>query len=658
MTSSSAYYRHRWGRRGAPLVALVLALVLLGTGLLAGPASAANGSIDLVESKAGKLQALFSVPGASGKRSPDLSSVSATLDGAPVDAKAELAVDSKQVVRRTAVLAIDVSNSMRRDGKFVEAKAAATAFLDAAPDDLYVGVVTFAGTVEVAQRPTLDRALSASVIDGLTLGSGTRLYEGVSAAVAATGTEGQRSVLVLSDGRDTSGEPVAGVTADISQAEAIVDVVALAQSGADEALLAEMADAGGGDVIAADDPAALSRVFAGEAQVLARQLLVSVDLPADADQEGTLEISVAAGAETHTDSAFVTIAAAKDPSVIGPSVDLAPAQISSGLPRTAMYGGIAALAVGSLVVLLFLMGVFSGAPRPASVENRVQPYTRRGGGEPSPAQRGEPQSMGQQAVGIAQKALESNKGFEKTLGGRLDAAGLSIRPSEWLLMHTGIAFLVALGALLISSGSILFALLGLVLGIIGPWLYLGFKRGRRLKAFRSQLADTLQLMSGSLSAGLSLAQSIDTVVREGADPMANELRRALVEARLGVEIEDALESIAGRMQSKDFEWVVMAIRIQREVGGNLAELLNTVAATIREREYLARQVLAFSAEGRLSVWLLGGLPPGFMAYLLVANPGYLEPLFSTTLGYLMLSVMAVLLTVGIFWMKKLVKVEV
>ncbi|HSE45166.1 MAG TPA: type II secretion system F family protein, partial [Gemmatimonadales bacterium] len=184
------------------------------------------------------------------------------------------------------------------------------------------------------------------------------------------------------------------------------------------------------------------------------------------------------------------------------------------------------------------------------------------------------------------------------------------------------------------------------------------KRSRRVKAFNSRLADTLQLMSGSLSAGLSLAQSVDTVVREGLDPIAAEFRRALVETRLGVEIEDALDSVSERMESKDFHWVVMAIRIQREVGGNLAELLLTVAATIREREYLDRQVKALSAEGRLSVWILGGLPPGFMAYLALANPEYLSPLVSTLIGWIMLGAMGILLAGGVFWMKKVVKVEV
>jgi tight adherence protein B len=259
---------------------------------------------------------------------------------------------------------------------------------------------------------------------------------------------------------------------------------------------------------------------------------------------------------------------------------------------------------------------------------------------------------------MAEKALEGREGLVTTLEARLEAAGLSLKPAEWLLAHLAIAFLSGVLGLLLSSGSIVWALVGLALGAMLPWVYLSFKRSRRVKAFKHGLADTLQLMSGSLSAGLSLAQAVDTVVREGQDPIAGEFRRALVEARLGVELEDAMDGVADRMESIDFHWVVMAIRIQREVGGNLAELLSNVAATIREREYLERQVLALSAEGRLSVWILGGLPPGFMAYLLVANPAYLEPLISTMLGYIMLGVMAVLLVVGILWMKKLVKVDV
>jgi tight adherence protein B len=147
-------------------------------------------------------------------------------------------------------------------------------------------------------------------------------------------------------------------------------------------------------------------------------------------------------------------------------------------------------------------------------------------------------------------------------------------------------------------------------------------------------------------------------VRDGAPPMSTELNRALVEARLGVPIEDALDGVADRMASKDFAWVIMAIRIQRQVGGNLAELLTTVAATLRERERLRRQVHALSAEGRLSAWILGALPIGFALYLIVARGSYLQPLWSDPLGWSLLLLGAVLMVGGAMWLRKVVRVEV
>ncbi len=159
-------------------------------------------------------------------------------------------------------------------------------------------------------------------------------------------------------------------------------------------------------------------------------------------------------------------------------------------------------------------------------------------------------------------------------------------------------------------------------------------------------------------AGLSLAQSIDTIVREGSEPIASEFRRVLVETRLGVNLETALAGVGERYESKDFEWVVMAINIQRQVGGNLAELLDTVAGTIREREYMRRQVAALAAEGKLSAFVLGGLPPIFLLYLSFTKWDYVSVLFSRPLGWLMLGGGAVILGVGAFWMSRIIKVEV
>jgi len=267
------------------------------------------------------------------------------------------------------------------------------------------------------------------------------------------------------------------------------------------------------------------------------------------------------------------------------------------------------------------------------------------------------ESIADQARGVAKKALANNRGLESAIAHRLEAAGMGLKAPEWLILHGAIALTASFVGLLLGSGNALVMLVFLLIGAIGPWIYLGLKRDHRIKAFNSGLADTLQLMSGSLSAGLSLQQSLDTVVREGIDPIAGEFRRAIVEARIGVEIEDALEGVAARMSSKDFSWVVMAIRIQRRVGGNLSELLLTVAATLREREYLRRHVKALSAEGRLSCWILGGLPPAFMGYLALSKPAYMHPMFSTSIGWLMITAIVVLLSVGIFWMSKVVKVE-
>ena len=170
------------------------------------------------------------------------------------------------------------------------------------------------------------------------------------------------------------------------------------------------------------------------------------------------------------------------------------------------------------------------------------------------------------------------------------------------------------------------------------------------------LADTLQLMSGSLSAGLSLAQSIDTIVREGSEPIPSEFRRVVIETRLGVTLEDSLEGVAERMESRDFGWVVMAIRIQRKVGGNLAELLLTVAATLREREYLRRHVAALSAEGRLSGYVLGGLPPLFFSTCWPSRTT--SSRCTPPHRWILMLGMVCAARVGAFWMSKVAKVDV
>jgi tight adherence protein B len=199
---------------------------------------------------------------------------------------------------------------------------------------------------------------------------------------------------------------------------------------------------------------------------------------------------------------------------------------------------------------------------------------------------------------------------------------------------------------------------GLILGLAAPWLFLSIRQSRRENAFLAQLPDTLQLLAGGLKAGYSLPQAMDSVVREAKAPITTEFNRALIETRLGLPAEEALDGIAARTHSRDFSWIVMAIRIQREVGGNLAELLGTVAETLRERERLHRQIRSLSAEGRLSAAILAALPFVFTGYLTLRRPEYLAPLYNEQIGRLLSAVGVVLLLVGMEWMRRAIKVVV
>jgi tight adherence protein B len=334
-------------------------------------------------------------------------------------------------------------------------------------------------------------------------------------------------------------------------------------------------------------------------------------------------------------------------------IPLVVVQILSDLPPWALYAGLVALGIG-------LLGVFMLAipkPREMTAEEAVEMYTSGRTGTGSHAA---PQQQDQLATAksAAAELLRRNRSLEMRINARLEGAGTQFNSSEWLLLHVGITLVAGFVGTVIGSGKLLVGVLFLLLGAVLPWMWLGLKRSRRRKKFGTNLPDTLQLMAGSLTAGLSLAQSIDTIVNEGTEPIASEFRRVLVEARLGVSLETALEGVAERFDSKDFAWVVMAINIQRRVGGNLAELLETVAGTIREREYMRRQVAALAAEGKLSAFVLGGLPPIFFVYLYLTKYDYVSALWSRPLGYLMMAGAALILGVGAFWMSRIIKVEV
>jgi tight adherence protein B len=335
----------------------------------------------------------------------------------------------------------------------------------------------------------------------------------------------------------------------------------------------------------------------------------------------------------------------------------------SGVTTPVVVGALIVLFIALAVLIFTATGALTGTDKKESeVIRRLSVYTVAGS---KPQQisvteqttRLGDSALARSAVGLMTRLARTGQ-IEAALDSRLEAAGLPLRTAEWMLLHVSAAVGTSLILLVAARGELVAAILGLILGLSLPWLFLGLAKARRESKFLGQLPDTLQLLAGSLAAGYSLPQAMDSVVRETQPPISVEFNRALIEARLGLLPEDALDGIAARTRSRDFSWIVMAIRIQRDIGGNLAELLSTVAETLRERERLRRQVSALSAEGRLSGVILGALPVVFALYLVLVRPEYIGPLFTTPIGLFLLAVGSILLVIGAFWMSKVIKVEV
>jgi tight adherence protein B len=248
-------------------------------------------------------------------------------------------------------------------------------------------------------------------------------------------------------------------------------------------------------------------------------------------------------------------------------------------------------------------------------------------------------------------------GFSSGLDAKLEQAGLPMKAGEFVALTAVCAVAGGvLGAFLL--GNIIVVLLVAAVGSLIPYAWLVRARSQRQKKMAEQLADVLSILASSLRAGHSFLQALDQVANEIKDPSASEFHRVVSEIRLGRSIDDAMVEMADRIGSEDMRWAVMAVNIQRQVGGNLAEVLDIVATTVRERAYIHRQVRVLSAEGRISIGILSALPFGIFFYLLLVNPEYIGLLFTTNMGRIMLLVGATLMAAGIFVMTRIVRIDV
>ncbi|MGV3759269.1 MAG: type II secretion system F family protein [Actinomycetota bacterium] len=253
--------------------------------------------------------------------------------------------------------------------------------------------------------------------------------------------------------------------------------------------------------------------------------------------------------------------------------------------------------------------------------------------------------------------LASRKGALGSVERLLRAADVPVRPAEMILAHvTGAVAVPAIVLLLTQSPTN--AVMAFGLAVLGPPFGLKTYVKLRRKKFSDQLPDALITLAGSLRAGRSLGQAMEALAREAPDPMGRELRKVVAEVRLGRPLHDTLADAAERIDSPDFKWAVLAMQIQAEVGGNLAELLDQVANTMRERTRMRGEVKALTAEGRASALMLVVMVPALGGAMTAMNREYMEPMFTTGTGKVLLGVCAVMIGGGYFWMSRMVKIEV
>jgi Flp pilus assembly protein TadB len=320
-----------------------------------------------------------------------------------------------------------------------------------------------------------------------------------------------------------------------------------------------------------------------------------------------------------------------------------------------LTGGLAAIFVALFIVAVAVVGSRARSGRERELAGRIARYGPRHGTSPAKEHAVEGRNASSVALDVTQRLM--SPAAQQRLSVRLELAAVGRKPAEWVLLGGCVAVVIATGVGVLTGNFIIGVLVGALIGWLSMRMQLSYLIRRRRGAFAEQLPDLLQLLASSLQSGFSLPQALDAVVRETAQPAAGEFARALAESRLGGDLEDCLETIADRMGSDDLRWTVMAIRIQRGIGGNLAEVLTTTVNTIRERGYLRRQVHALSTEGRLSAYILIALPVVIGAFLFLTRPTYMRPLYTTHMGELMLAGAVVLLVLGTVIMRQMIKLE-
>jgi tight adherence protein B len=328
---------------------------------------------------------------------------------------------------------------------------------------------------------------------------------------------------------------------------------------------------------------------------------------------------------------------------------------------------VAALAAGSIV--LIALGIALSGSGGVTLE-RLERYAAGAKEKDGSSGQGVAELI-QKSAALAQlnKVVE-RRDFGANLLRDLGAADLKLKPSEYLGIWAGTTIgtpivLYLVGFVVPSLQNPIILLLGLLLGFFIPRLWLGRRKGGRLKAFNKQLPDTITLIANALRAGSSFLQAIELVVRESRPPISIEFGRVIREVNLGLPFDVALENMVRRVKSEDFELMATAIAIQHQVGGNLAEILDSIAFTIRERIRIKGEIRTLTAQQRLSGYVVGGLPFFLALFIYVAAPSFFAPMFDKPpdvlgipLGVILLAIAVMAMGAGFYFIRKIVDIEV
>ena len=548
---------------------------------------------------------------------------------------------------KSIVLAVDRSRSMA-GAKLADATAAARSFLASKGPLDRVEVVAFGHQAVPLTRFSSSTADANAALSSLAIDAdqGTALWDAIVRGADAVAGDDQpgRVIVVVTDGADVSSSAsLADAIAAARQAHAAVYAVGIAGSGYDLTQLRELAAKTGGAYLEASSSARLTQLYESVRRSLAHtwQLqYVTAARPGDSIRVAAAVAGVGGAEQT------VTIEA----SGLGGSRSAKP----SLLPASVWTSSWAPLAVAGCVGALVLLACWFGVAARSGfwLRARLAPYL----GPRAQRSRVKRQHRGRTAFrGVltwTEQAFANVKQFRR-LQQLLTRADLPLLASELVYLCAGVAILVAILGVAAGLPAVLIVFFMLVGGSV-PIVWVASKARARMKAFDNQLPDLLITVAASLKAGHSFRHAIQAVVDEGAEPTSRELQRVLTETRLGRPMDDALAELGERIGSKNFSFVLNAVTIQRQIGGTLAGLFDMVAETVRQRQQFARKIRSLTAMGRMSAYVLAGLPVCLALLISVISPSYMQPLWHTSTGHALVAGSLTMMAVGTLILKKIV----